>query len=57
MFNLGLYITTIMIWGTTWIITKHQVSELSALHSVLFRYLLAAILLQGILFFLKSKER
>ena len=57
MFNLGLYITTIMIWGTTWIITKHQVSELSALHSVLFRYLLAAILLQGILFFFKSKER
>ena len=57
MFNLGLYITTIMIWGTTWIITKHQVSELSALHSVLFRYLLAAILLQGILFFLKSKDR
>ena len=57
MFNLGLYITTILIWGTTWIITKHQVSELSALHSVLFRYLLAAILLQGILFFLKSKDR
>ena len=57
MFNLGLYITTILIWGTTWIITKHQVSELSALHSVLFRYLLAAILLQGILFFFKSKER
>ena len=46
-----------MIWGSTWIITKHQVSELSALHSVLFRYLLAAILLQGILFFFKSKER
>ena len=57
MFNLGLYLTTIMIWGSTWIITKHQVSELSALHSVLFRYLLAAILLQGILFFFKSKER
>ena len=57
MFNLGLYLTTIMIWGSTWIITKHQVSELSALHSVLFRYLLAAILLQAILFFFKSKER
>ena len=57
MFNLGLYLTTIMIWGSTWIITKHQVSELSALHSVLFRYLLAAILLQGILFFFESKER
>jgi len=49
MFNLGLYITTIMIWGTTWIITKHQVSELSALHSVLFRYLLAQSLAFGVI--------
>jgi drug/metabolite transporter (DMT)-like permease len=57
MFNLGLYTITIIIWGSTWIITKHQVSELSALHSVLFRYLLAAFLLQGILYVFKSKEQ
>ena len=57
MFNLGLYLVTIVIWGSTWIITKHQVSELSPLHSVFLRYLLAALLLQSLIKIFGSKTQ
>ncbi len=57
MFNLFLYLTTIAIWGSTWILAKFQVDEVSALQSVLFRYIIAALLLQGALTLMRSRNR
>ena len=57
MFNLALYLLTIAIWGSTWILAKFQVDEVSALQSVLFRYVIAAMLLQGALTVLRSRKR
>ena len=57
MYNVGLYGITILIWGSTWIITKYQVEETSALLAVMFRYILAVIILQIFFHFFKSKER
>ena len=46
MYNLALYGVTIVVWGSTWIVTKYQVEESSTLLAVMFRYILAAALLQ-----------
>jgi len=57
LFNLLLYLLTIAIWGSTWILAKFQVDEVSALQSVLFRYVIAAILLQGAISAMRSRNR
>lgn len=57
MYNLALYLLTIAIWGSTWILAKFQVDEVSALQSVLFRYIIAAALLQGGLSLIKKRNR
>ncbi len=57
MYNLGLYLLTITIWGSTWILAKYQVDEVSALQSVFFRYAIAGLLLQGIISAMRSRNR
>lgn len=57
MFNLFLYVLTIAIWGSTWILAKFQVDEVSALQSVLYRYIVAALLLQGAISLLRARNR
>ncbi len=46
-----------MIWGSTWILAKFQVDETSALQSVLYRYVIAAVLLQGAISVMRSRNR
>jgi drug/metabolite transporter (DMT)-like permease len=57
MYNLVLYLLTIAIWGSTWILAKFQVDSTSALQSVFYRYLIAALLLQGLITILRSRNR
>lgn len=57
MYNFVLYLLTIAIWGSTWILAKFQVDEVSALQSVLFRYVLAAVLLQALISVMRSRNR
>lgn len=46
MFNTSLYLTTILVWGSTWLAIKYQVGDVPAVQSVLYRFLIAVILLQ-----------
>lgn len=57
MYNFALYLLTIAIWGSTWILAKFQVEEIGALQSVFFRYLIAAILLQGLISAMRTRNR
>ena len=57
MYNLVLYLLTIAIWGSTWILAKFQVDSTSALQSVFYRYVIAALLLQGLITILRSRNR
>ncbi|MEP5087809.1 MAG: DMT family transporter, partial [Paracoccaceae bacterium] len=57
MYNSTLYVLTIAIWGSTWILAKFQVDEVSALQSVLYRYIIAAVLLQGAISAARSRNR
>lgn len=57
MYNAMLYLLTIAIWGSTWILAKFQIDEVSALQSVFFRYLIAAVMLQGLITILRSRNR
>ena len=57
MYNFSLYFLTVAIWGSTWILAKFQVNETSALQSVLYRYLIAAVLLQAGLSMIKKRNR
>ena len=57
LYNLVLYLLTIAIWGSTWILAKFQVDEVSALQSVLFRYVIAAVLLQAVISAMRSRKR
>ncbi|MFT4959557.1 MAG: hypothetical protein ACI92Z_000633 [Paracoccaceae bacterium] len=45
MYNLSLYLLTIAIWDSTWIMAPYQVETTTALQSVFFRYAIAALLL------------
>ncbi|WP_210394846.1 DMT family transporter [Motiliproteus sediminis] len=45
--NLTLYITTVLIWGSTWIAITFQLGPVDPLLSVGYRFLLAALLLLG----------
>jgi len=56
MYNVALYLLTIAIWGSTWILAKFQVDSTSALQSVFYRYVIAALLLQGLITILRSRN-
>lgn len=57
MYNLSLYLLTIAIWGSTWIMARYQVDTTSALQSVFFRYVIAAALLQGLITISRKRKR
>ena len=44
MFNVSLYVTTVLIWGTTWIAIEYQIGVVSPALSVAYRFALAAAL-------------
>lgn len=45
MVNTGLYLLTVLIWGTTWIAIKLQLGEVAIQASILYRFSLAALVL------------
>ncbi len=49
MYNLMLYSMTIAIWGSSWFVIKFQVGEVPAIQSVLYRFIIAAVLLLVVL--------
>jgi drug/metabolite transporter (DMT)-like permease len=57
MYNFSLYLLTIAIWGSTWIMTRYQVDATTALQSVFFRYAIAAMILQGLISALRTRNR
>ena len=57
MYNLLLYLLTIAIWGSTWILAKFQVDSTTAIQSVFYRYVIAALLLQGMISIMRSRNR
>ena len=57
MYNLSLYLLTIAIWGSTWIMARYQVETTSVMQSVFFRYAIAALLLQGLISVSRARNR
>lgn len=55
--NAILYVLTILIWGTTWIALKWQLGVVSIPVSIAWRFLLASLILFGILWFRKQLMR
>jgi drug/metabolite transporter (DMT)-like permease len=55
MYNAFLYALTVAIWGSTWLVIKFQVDTVSPLQSVLYRYVIAALLLQGFLTIIRQR--
>lgn len=49
MLNTGLYLLTVLIWGTTWIAIKLQLGEVAVQASILYRFSLAALVLFAVL--------
>lgn len=47
--NLTLYLSTVLIWGTTWIALKLQLGEVAIPVSIFYRFALAALVLFGVL--------
>ena len=47
MSNLGLYAASVLIWGSTWLVIKFQLVFVPPMVSVVWRFLLAALLLLG----------
>ncbi|MBB1488583.1 DMT family transporter [Oceanospirillum sediminis] len=41
MFNAGLYLATVLIWGTTWIAIKLQLGDVAVQASIIYRFILA----------------
>ena len=54
MYNAILYTITVCVWGSTWLAIKYQVGDVPAIQSVLYRFLIAMVLLQ--LFLLLTKR-
>lgn len=52
--NAILYITTVLIWGTTWLAIYWQLGDVPVVVSVFYRFALAAVLLLPILLLLKK---
>ena len=57
MYNALLYFLTIAIWGSTWLVIIFQVDSVSPTQSVLYRYVIAALLLQGFLSVFRKRNR
>ena len=49
MLNTGLYLLTVLIWGTTWIAIKLQLGAVAVQASILYRFSLAALVLFAVL--------
>ena len=49
MLNIGLYLLTVLIWGTTWIAITLQLGEVAVQASILYRFSLAALVLFAVL--------
>ena len=47
--NTALYLTTVLIWGTTWIAIKFQLGVVAAPVSIAYRFWIAALVLMLIL--------
>jgi drug/metabolite transporter (DMT)-like permease len=45
--NLALYIVTVLIWGSTWLVITYQLGEVHPVLSVAYRFSLASLLLLG----------
>jgi len=57
MLNIGLYLTTVLIWGTTWIAIKLQLGEVAVQASILYRFTLAAVVLFVILLLVRRLQK
>ncbi|MTW11623.1 EamA family transporter [Pseudoduganella eburnea] len=53
--NIALYLTTVLIWGTTWIAIKFQLGAVPAPVSIAYRFWIAALVLMLILFVRRQK--
>jgi len=49
MLNIGLYLLTVLVWGTAWIAIKLQLGEVAVQASILYRFSLAALVLFAVL--------
>ncbi len=54
--NAGLYVMTVIIWGTTWIAIKLQLGEVAVQASILYRFSLAAVVLFAVLLLLRRLQ-
>ncbi|WP_127903501.1 DMT family transporter [Solirhodobacter olei] len=57
MLNSGLYALVVLIWGSTWLAIKFQVGVVPPIESVLYRFAIAAALLQGYLLLARPRTR
>lgn len=55
--NALLYLSTVLIWGSTWIAIKYQAGEVSALVSIAHRSMLGALLVFGVLLLRRDSLR
>lgn len=49
MLNIGLYLSTVLIWGTTWIAIKLQLGDVAVQASIIYRFILAGAVLFTVL--------
>lgn len=57
MLNSGLYVLTVLIWGTTWIAIKLQLGEVAVQASIIYRFTLAGVVLFAILLISKKLQK
>jgi len=57
MINVILYVSTVLIWGTTWIAIAAQVVEVSILLSIFYRFTVASIVMLSVLAFIGKLKR
>lgn len=48
MTNIGLYVITVLVWGSTWLAIKFQLGDVDPMVSVCYRFGIAAVLLMGL---------
>ncbi len=56
MTNVALYLTTVFIWGTTWLAIHFQVGEIPVLISIFYRFALAGMLFLPLLMLLNKRQ-
>lgn len=56
MINLTLYISTVLIWGTTWIAIKLQLGDMAIEASIVYRFALAGLILFALLQLFKKRQ-